>query len=66
MTVAIQVEHAPLGSRALLYQDQGQHIRAAYDPDHLVEDEALALLYVQLPRLVTATVDVQRCGAPMA
>ncbi|MFI9463845.1 hypothetical protein [Streptomyces xiamenensis] len=67
MTVAIQVEHAPLRSRALLYQDRGQQIRAAYDPDYLVEDEALALLLVRLPRLATAALTVhRRSGAPMA
>ncbi|MFD7511828.1 hypothetical protein ACFV5N_21180 [Streptomyces sp. NPDC059853] len=50
MTV-IQVEHVPLKSAGLLYRDLGHRVRVAYDTAHLTEPQALALLYVQLPRL---------------
>ena len=40
------------GGYPIVFQDLGARVRMAYDPEQTTEAEALAILYVHIPRLV--------------
>lgn len=49
----VQIEQADLDTGIpVMYGDFGHHVRMAYDPSQIDEAAALALLCVQIPRLI--------------
>lgn len=49
----VHVEQADLDTGIpVMYRDYGQKVRMAYDPSQIDEAAALALLCVQVPRLI--------------
>ncbi|WP_405799340.1 hypothetical protein [Streptomyces sp. NBC_01506] len=56
----VRVERAELDSGIpVMYRDYGDRVRMAYDPAQIAEAAAIALLCVQLPRLVGGLVLIE-------